>query len=120
MNPTIMIVISTSIVLIFAGMFSVYMGRRSKTGEDWAVGGRSLPTYVIVGTLYATAMGGGMLVAHVGIGYKSGWSVLSYGLCITGGLLILTFIAEYWIYGIIVYVAWLVVLEKALDDGRPQ
>ncbi len=95
MNPVVLMTISTAIVLAATGLLSFFMGKNTKSGEDWAVGGRSLPMYVIVGTQYATAMGGGMLVAHVGIGYKSGWSVLTYGALVSATLVILTLIAEW-------------------------
>jgi SSS family solute:Na+ symporter len=49
------------------------------TGDDWVVGGRDLPTYVIVGTQFASAMGGGVLVALVTMGYASGLSAVTYG-----------------------------------------
>ncbi|NPV81921.1 MAG: sodium:solute symporter family protein, partial [Firmicutes bacterium] len=62
---------------------------------DWAVGGRKLPIYVIVGTQYATAMGGGILVAHVGIGYSSGWSTITYGLLVSIGIAFLAVIAKW-------------------------
>lgn len=94
MNPVVLIVISTIVVLGGAALLSMYIGRKS-SGADWAVGGRNLPLYVIVGTQYATVMGGGMLVAHVGIGYQYGWSALTYGIFLSGGLVALTFIADW-------------------------
>lgn len=51
-----------------------YFQRRTKTAEDWAMGGRSLPSYVIVFTQFATLVGGGVLVGHVSI-----WLQLWYG-----------------------------------------
>jgi len=77
-----LILISTVIVLGLSSSFAIYLGRKTKSSADWDVGGRSLPLYVVVGSLYATAVGGGVLVAHVGIGYRGGWSILSYGLLI--------------------------------------
>jgi SSS family solute:Na+ symporter len=68
MNPVFVIVASTIFILGGASMLSLYIGKKSN-GSSWATGGRNLPLYVIVGTQYATVMGGGMLVAHIGIGY---------------------------------------------------
>src|SRR5699024_5289779 len=63
--------------------------------EDWEVAGRSLPVYVIVGTNFATAAGGSVLVAQVGLGYRLGWSSLTYSLILAIGLLCLLFIAKW-------------------------
>ncbi|WP_347861053.1 sodium:solute symporter family protein [Salimicrobium sp. PL1-032A] len=95
MGNLIPILISSFVVLGLSALFSFYIGSKKKGNEEWSVGGRSLPVYVVVGTQFATAMGGGMLVAHVGIGYSSGWSTLSYGLIIGAGLLILVFISRW-------------------------
>ena len=57
------------------------MGKKQvHNSDDWSVDGRSLPTFVIVLTQYATAIGGGVLVAQVGNAYANGWSVLTYGI----------------------------------------
>lgn len=94
MNPLIPITISSLLVILISGTFALYIGRKhGGSNEEWAVGGRSLPVYVVVGTQFATAMGGGMLVAHVGIGYASGWSTITYGLILGMGLLILVLIS---------------------------
>lgn len=95
MSPTVMIVISTIIVLGGTSLVSLYLGSKTKSSEDWAVGGRALPVYVIIGTQFATAMGGGMLVAHVGIGYKSGWAAITYGLLVLCGFAALCLIADW-------------------------
>src|SRR5450756_691994 len=95
LSSIILIVISTIIVLGGTSLVAIYIGRKKKSQEDWAVGGRSLPIYVIVGTQYATAMGGGVLVAHVGIAYGGGWSDLSYGLLVFAGIALLAVIAKW-------------------------
>ena len=45
------------------------------------MGGRSLPSYVIVFTQFATLVGGGVLVGHVSIGFSYGLAPLAYGVC---------------------------------------
>lgn len=94
-GTVVLIMISTVVVLGSTALLAVYLGRRTKSNEDWAVGGRQLPIYVIVGTQYATAMGGGILVAHVGIGYSSGWSTVTYGLLVSIGIAALAIIAKW-------------------------
>lgn len=89
------IVITTLIVLVVVGGVSIYVGRKKQGEENWMVGGRSLPVYVVIGTQLASAQGGGLLVAHVGIGYEAGWSALTYGLIVAIGLFVFLFVAKW-------------------------
>ncbi|WP_077301962.1 sodium:solute symporter family protein [Virgibacillus pantothenticus] len=89
------ILLSSMIIIGLSAGVSLYVGMKRKGNEEWAVGGRSLPLYVVIGTQFATVMGGGMLVAHVGIGYTSGWSTITYGLILGGGILTLLFLANW-------------------------
>lgn len=93
---TISLILFATFIVLGAGMaLAVYLGKRSSGKEDWDVGGRNLPLYVIVGTQYASAVGGGVLVAHVGIGYSSGWATVTYGLLVGVGFLLLSFMARW-------------------------
>lgn len=79
MGSITIIVLVTALVLIGAIIFGIVISIKDKTKENWIVGGRDLPVYVIVGTQFATVgMGGAVLVASVGIGYSNGWSALTY------------------------------------------
>ena len=49
--------------------------------------------YVVAGTQFATGMGGGVLVAHVGIGYSAGWSAITYNLLYSIGIVLLVLLA---------------------------
>lgn len=81
MNPIFLILLSSAVIIGSSFLVSMIITKRSKVSvEDWAIGGRSLPIYVIVGTQYASVMGGGVLVAHVGIAYANGLSVITYGI----------------------------------------
>ncbi|WP_449354194.1 sodium:solute symporter family protein [Virgibacillus natechei] len=95
MTAIVVIVICSFFVLTIAGAVSLYVGKKKRGSENWTVAGRSLPLYVVVGTQFATAQGGGMLVAQVGIGYESGWSAITYGAMIGIGLFILLCIAKW-------------------------
>lgn len=88
------IVISTMVVLLIGVGISFYVGRKSSKG-DWARAASGLPIYVIIGTQFATAQGGGFLTAHVGNGYSGGWSAVTYGICVALGLWILCAIANW-------------------------
>jgi len=87
------IVICSLTVLLVASMFAFLIGRRSNDSENWIVGGRALPFYVVAGSQFATGTGGGVLVAHIGIGYSAGWSVITYNVLYALGILILVLLA---------------------------
>ncbi|MFC7343574.1 sodium:solute symporter family protein [Saccharopolyspora griseoalba] len=85
-----------SLLVIGSGIaLSVYFGRKAKSAQDWLSAGESLPLLVVIVTQFATATGGGVLIAHVGIGYESGWSVFAYEGCVLVGFLILMLIARW-------------------------
>lgn len=93
---TITLVSTTALIVLGIGAWiSFYVGKKNNTQEDWLVGGRSLPLYVVAFTQYATAVGGGVLVAHVGIGYAWGLSVFWYELFVVVGMLIIAIFANW-------------------------
>ena len=59
----------------------VYKIRSVKNSEDFMVAGRTLPWYILVGTLLATWMGSGSLFSGAGLGYRNGLA----GLWSSGG-----------------------------------
>lgn len=73
-GTTVLISVTAAIVIGIGALISFYVGKRAKSNDSWVVGGRNLPLYVIAFTQYATAVGGGVLVAHVGIAYAWGLS----------------------------------------------
>ncbi|WP_221566685.1 sodium:solute symporter [Alkalihalobacillus sp. TS-13] len=95
MNSTLVLVLSSVTVLSAAAIFSFWIGSRNKSSENWIVGGRSLPVYVVAGSQFATGMGGGVLVAHIGIGYSAGWSAITYNFLYSVGIIILVLLANW-------------------------
>ncbi|MFI8993686.1 sodium:solute symporter family protein [Streptomyces sp. NPDC053542] len=87
--------IASLLVIGWGAAMSVYFGRRATTSRDWLSANESLPLFVVVITQFAAAAGGGVLIAHVGIGYQSGWSVFVYEGCVLAGFLLLTLIARW-------------------------
>ena len=65
-------------ILVAVGLFKV---KSVKNSEDFMVAGRSLPWYILVGTLLATWMGSGSLFSGAGLGYRNGLA----GLWSSGG-----------------------------------
>lgn len=82
MSKTGIIIVAILVTLgLTYGLSLLLTRRKTKTGgsvsaDDWEVGGRELPLYVVVGTQFATAMGGGILVGQVGNGFNNGLSCL--------------------------------------------
>ncbi|WP_051297315.1 sodium:solute symporter family protein [Brevibacterium album] len=92
---TLMIGLASLIVIGLGALISFLVSRRHKSEADWMVGGRSLPVYVLAFTQYATAVGGGVLVAHVGIAYSWGFSVFWYEAFVVVGMLIIALFANW-------------------------
>ncbi|WP_352400817.1 sodium:solute symporter family protein [Anaerotignum sp.] len=80
MTSTMAIILAT-ILVISATLIPTYLisKKQGTSEEDWAVASRSLPIYVVIGTQFASAMGGGILVGHVGNSFTHGISTLIYG-----------------------------------------
>ncbi|MBA65168.1 MAG: hypothetical protein CMG55_05140 [Candidatus Marinimicrobia bacterium] len=67
--------------LSFLVAVGIYKVRSVKDSEDFMVAGRTLPWFVLVGTLLATWMGSGSLFSGAGLGYRNGLA----GLWSSGG-----------------------------------
>ncbi|MGF1734947.1 sodium:solute symporter family protein [Photobacterium satsumensis] len=89
--------------LIVIGLFLIgmlYIGylssKKLKSSKDFLVGGRNFGLLTVTATQCASAFGGGMMLAHVGIGYKFGFAELSYmtGIFI-GGVMLAVFVARW-------------------------
>ena len=90
-----LVLISTAVVMLIGFGIAFYFSRKPQTADDWAMGGRSLPSYVIVFTQFATLVGGGVLVGHVSIGFNYGLAPLTYGVCGAAGCFIMAIIASW-------------------------
>lgn len=98
MNTANAIAIILSSLLILGGTLLVtnLINRKNKASdEDWAIGGRDLPIYVVIGTQFASCFGGGILVAQVGNAFSNGFSVLIYGFYVSIVFVIFMFIAKW-------------------------
>jgi SSS family solute:Na+ symporter/sodium/proline symporter len=54
----------------------IILSRRVRTGADFMVAGRKLSLPVLVGTLVATWIGSGTMIASAGLSYRAGFSAL--------------------------------------------
>jgi SSS family solute:Na+ symporter/sodium/proline symporter len=71
----------------------VYRSRQVHTQTDFMVAGRRLSAKVLVGTLLATWIGSGSLIAGAGLAYEKGFSALWFDLGVWLAIIILYFIA---------------------------
>lgn len=95
MGQIIAIVVVGILIVGVGAVLSIYFGRKARSSADWLAAPESLPLPVVVITQFATAVGGGVLVAHVGIAYASGWSVFAYEASTVVGFLGLALIARW-------------------------
>ncbi|KFA97583.1 sodium:solute symporter family protein [Vibrio sp. ER1A] len=72
--------------LIWLGWF---VSRNQKSGEDFLLGGRGLPLFLVLGTTVATMVGTGSSMGAVGFGYANGWAGALYGIGGALGILLL-------------------------------
>lgn len=93
----ILCIIASSILMVGAAFFIAKIANRKAAGseDDWAIGGRDLPIYVIIGTQFASCFGGGIMVAQVGNAYAGGYSVLIYGFYIALVFFLFMFVAKW-------------------------
>lgn len=61
-------------------IFGWWMTRKKQTGEDFLIGGRSLPLLLTLGTTLATMVGTGSSIGAVGKGYDNGWAGSLFGI----------------------------------------
>ena len=95
-STTILILVVTAAVIALSLVPTYIISHRKKTTQaDWEVADRGLPIYVVIGTQFASAMGGGILVAHVGNAYNRGIGHIFYGVLGSLAFVIIMFIAKW-------------------------
>lgn len=79
MTPTLFLT-CFGIYIVGVTIFGAWVARRKQSGEDFLLGGRSLPLYLTLGTTIATIIGTGSSMGSVGKGYSSAWMGSFFGL----------------------------------------
>lgn len=94
-TPTIIILVT--LLVILATLIPSYRISKKKgvTESEWAIGGRALPLYVVVGTQFASSMGGGILVGQVGNAYSNGIGMLLYAILAEIPILCIIFVGKW-------------------------
>jgi len=79
--------------VLFLIAVAIYKSRRVKTKDDFMVAGRSVPVYLLVGTLVCTWIGSGSLFGTAGLTFRSGFSELWFSAGAWLGIIVIYFIA---------------------------
>lgn len=97
MSPTTILILITTAVVIAMSLIPTYIisSKKKTTQADWEVADRELPLYVVIGTQFASAMGGGVLVAHVGNAYNRGIGHIIYGVLASLVFIIIIVLAKW-------------------------
>ncbi len=82
------------VYLIGLTLVGVYKARSVKDSKDFMVAGRTLPWFVLVGTLLATWIGNGSLFGGAGLGYRNGLAGLWNSCGAWLGIVVVYFIAR--------------------------
>ncbi len=90
-NPYILAIL---VYLLFLVGVGVYKARGVKDSADFMVAGRTLPWFVLVGTLLATWIGNGSLFGGAGLGYRNGLAGLWSSAGAWAGIVLVYFIAQ--------------------------
>ncbi len=88
MNSTLFLS-SFGIYVCFLIWLGWFVSRNQKSGEDFLLGGRGLPLFLVLGTTVATMVGTGSSMGAVGFGYANGWAGALYGIGGALGILLL-------------------------------
>ena len=84
------VIIAYLMILIGVG---AYRAKLVKTQDDFMVAGRRLSAKVLVGTLLATWIGSGSIIAGAGLAYDKGFSALWFDAGVWAALIVLYLIA---------------------------
>jgi SSS family solute:Na+ symporter/sodium/proline symporter len=85
-----------AVVLLYPAILigvSIWRSRAVKSHEDFMVAGRSVPVYMLVGTLVCTWIGSGSLFGGAGLAYRTGIAELWFSSGAWIGLVVAYFIA---------------------------
>lgn len=79
MSPTLFLT-CFGIYVVGLTLFGTWISRRNQSGDEFLLGGRSLPFFLTLGTTIATIVGTGSSMGAVGKAYSAGWMGSLFGL----------------------------------------
>lgn len=68
------------IYVVAITVFGAWISRRKQSGDEFLLGGRSLPFFLTLGTTIATIVGTGSSMGSVGKAYSAGWMGSFFGI----------------------------------------
>jgi solute:Na+ symporter, SSS family len=80
--------------LLFLIAVIIYKSKKVKNEEDFTLAGRSVPVYLLVGTLICTWIGSGSLFGTAGLSFRSGFGELWFSAGAWIGIVVIYFIAD--------------------------
>ncbi len=89
---SLLVIVVLGYPLLLIGV-SLWRSRTVKSHEDFAVAGRSVPVYLLVGTLVCTWIGSGSLFGGAGLAYRTGLAELWFSFGAWVGLICVYFLA---------------------------
>ena len=91
LNPTLFLTVFAVYIAIMISM-SIMISKKQTSGEDFLLGNRSVPFFLILGTTVATLVGTGSSMGAVGAGYETGWKGAFFGLGGAIGMILMAYI----------------------------
>lgn len=85
MNFLVISVIGFVLLMFLVG---VIVSKKVKDSDDFFLGGRNVPEFLIVATLIASEVGGGIMLGSVGLAYKLGFGAMWYVAPVAVGLML--------------------------------
>ncbi|WP_416306081.1 sodium:solute symporter family protein [Neptunicella sp. SCSIO 80796] len=82
-------IIAFAVYLLAMIALGWFVSRKNTSGEQFLLGGRSLPLLLTLGTTVATMVGTGSSMGAVGFAYQNGWAGTLYGIGGSIGILLL-------------------------------
>ncbi|MBT7866337.1 MAG: sodium:solute symporter family protein, partial [Opitutales bacterium] len=81
-----------SIYIVAMVILGWWVSHKQKTGDDFLLGGRTVPFFLVLGTTIATMVGTGSSMGAVGKAYAQGWAGALFAI---GGAIGLFFLARF-------------------------
>ena len=91
LNPKLFLMVFAVYIGIMIAM-SIVISKKQNSGEDFLLGNRSVPFFLILGTTIATLVGTGSSMGAVGKGYSTGWVGAFFGIGGAIGMILLAYI----------------------------
>lgn len=83
-----MMLISVIAFIALMMLIGIFVSKKINDADDFFLGGRNVPAFLIVATLLASEVGGGVMLGSVGLAYQFGFGACWYVMPVALGLLL--------------------------------